>query len=77
MKAKIALDASKKPKTIDYSVVEGPAAGQTLLGIYEINGDTAKFSYSVPGNERPSDFTTAGGDGRTSSVWRREKKQNE
>ena len=71
MKANITPDAAKNPKTVDYKVVEGPYAGTTMLGIYEFDGDTVKFSYAVQGKDRPADFTTAGGDGRTSSVWRR------
>src|SRR6516225_4811693 len=41
MKAKITLDATKKPKTIDYTVLEGPNKGLVQLGIYELDGDTA------------------------------------
>lgn len=74
MKAKFALDPSRKPKTIDYQVSEGRNAGKTQLGIYELDGDTVKFCFASPGGERPSDFTTAAGDGRTCSLWTREKK---
>ncbi len=74
MKANFMLDPSKKPKSIDYRVTGGANAGKTQLGIYEINGDTVKFCFSVPGMDRPTDFTTREGDGRTSSVWKREKR---
>ena len=40
MKAKFILDASKKPKTIDYQMLEGFTKGEKQLGIYEIEGDT-------------------------------------
>lgn len=74
MKAKVTLDPSKKPKSIDYRVISGPNAGKTQLGVYELNGDTVRFCFSAPGMDRPTDFTAKAGDGRTSSVWKRDKK---
>ncbi len=70
MKAKFTLDPTKKPKTIDYSVTGGTYAGNRQLGIYELNGDTAKFCFSIPGRARPDDFSTKSQDGRTLSVWK-------
>ena len=73
MKSKITLDASKKPKTIDYDVTDGPNKGKKQLGIYELEGDTLKSCFAAPGGERPTDFTSKSGDKRTSSVWKRSK----
>jgi uncharacterized protein (TIGR03067 family) len=73
MKSKITIDPSKKPKTIDYQVIEGPTKGKKHLGIYELEGNTFKSCFGAPGAERPTDFTSKQGDGRTSSVWKREK----
>jgi uncharacterized protein (TIGR03067 family) len=73
LKAKIALDPSKKPKTIDYQMTDGFTKGKTQLGIYELEGDTFKACFSKPGDARPADFTSKPGDGRTSSIWKREK----
>jgi uncharacterized protein (TIGR03067 family) len=75
MKAKIAIDPSKKPKTIDYDVIDGPTKGKKLLGIYELDGDKLKSCFAAPDAERPADFTAKAGDKRTASVWKREKKQ--
>jgi uncharacterized protein (TIGR03067 family) len=69
MKAKFTLDPAKTPKTIDYSVTDGPYAGSAMLGIYELDGDKAKFCFSIPGKERPTEFLTKPDDGRTLSVW--------
>ena len=73
LKAKITIDPSKKPKTIDYLMTDGFTKGKTQLGIYELNGDTFKSCFAKPGAERPADFTSKPGDGRTLSVWKRTK----
>jgi uncharacterized protein (TIGR03067 family) len=70
-KAKFAIDPAKKPKTIDYEMTEGVTKGSKQLGIYEIDGDTFKSCFAKPGAARPADFIA--GDGRTLSVWKREK----
>jgi len=74
MKAKYTIDDTKKPKAIDYDVTEGVTKGQKQLGIYEIGQDTVRFCFSIPGKDRPTDFTTAQGSGRTLSVWKRDRK---
>jgi uncharacterized protein (TIGR03067 family) len=73
IKAKVALDASKKPKTIDYEMTEGFTRGKKQLGIYELDGDTFRSCFAAPGADRPTDFTSKPGDGRTLSVWTRQK----
>jgi uncharacterized protein (TIGR03067 family) len=74
-KAKFKIDPTKKPKSIDYTMTEGPTKGKTHLGIYELDGDTVKFCFAAPGKDRPTDFTAKEGSERTSSVWKREKKK--
>jgi len=73
LKAKIVIDPSKKPKTIDYDVSDGPTKGKKLLGIYEMDGDTLKSCFAAPGDERPTDFASKPGDKRTVSTWKRAK----
>lgn len=72
-RAKISLDPTKKPKTIDYAVTEGSNKGKTQLGIYELDGDTLKSCFAAPGAERPTDFTGKEGEHRTVSIWKRNK----
>ena len=74
MKATFAVNPSTKPKSIDYTITEGPDKGKKPLGIYELNGDTVRFCFAVPGNGRPSKFSTSAEDGRTLSTWKRTKK---
>jgi len=71
LKAKITIDPSKKPKTIDYDMTEGFSKGKKQLGIYELNGDTFKACFNSPGAERPTEFKA--GDGLTLSEWKRKK----
>jgi uncharacterized protein (TIGR03067 family) len=73
LKAKFSLDPSKKPKTIDYEMIDGFTKGKKQLGIYEVNGDTFKSCFAAAGAERPKDFTSQSNDGRTLSVWKRKK----
>jgi uncharacterized protein (TIGR03067 family) len=73
-KARFKIDPSKTPKTIDYDMTEGPTTGKTHLGIYERDGDTVKFCFGAPGQERPTDFTSKEGSQRTLSVWKRDAK---
>ena len=74
MKAKVVLDPGKTPKAIDYDVTDGFFKGKKQLGIYEIDGDTVKFCFAIPDQDRPTDFTAKAGSGRTLSTWKRAKK---
>ncbi len=73
LKAKFTIDPSRKPKTIDYQMIDGFTKGKTQLGIYKVDGDTFKSCFAAAGDERPKDFTSQPGDKRTTSVWKREK----
>jgi penicillin amidase len=74
MKATFTVDATKKPKTIDFTMVGGFSKGAQQLGIYELDGDTFRSCFASPGKERPTDFSTSAGDGRTFSVWKKVKR---
>lgn len=73
LKAKITLDASAKPKTIDYEVTDGPNKGKKQLGIYELDGDTAKFCLAAPGDERPKEFASKEGTKHVLTAWKKVK----
>ena len=74
MKARFTIDPSKKPKTIDYQIIDGEGKGKRRLGIYELDGDTVKFFFGAPDAERPKDFSSKLGEGQSVSVWKRNKK---
>lgn len=67
------LDASKKPKTVDVAVTEGEFKGKTLLGIYEVSGDTLRACYAPPGKDRPTEFSSKEGSGNYLYAYKREK----
>jgi uncharacterized protein (TIGR03067 family) len=71
MRAKITLDPTKTPKTIDFKVIDGPTKGKTQLGIYELTGDQLKSCFAAPDDPRPTDFDSKSGQERTSTVWKR------
>src|SRR3989442_667577 len=72
-KARITIDPSKKPKTIDYQMIDGFTKGKKQHAIYEVEGDSFKSCFGKPGAERTTDFSSKPGDGRTLSVWKRNK----
>ena len=56
------MDESKKPMTLDISIVEGDNAGQTQLGVFELKGTTMTGKLGEPGSTtRPADFTITEG----------------
>jgi uncharacterized protein (TIGR03067 family) len=69
------LDPTKKPKAIDITVAEGPLQGKTVVGIYEIDGDTQKICLALEGTERPKEFSSKADSGHLLQVFKREKKQ--
>jgi uncharacterized protein (TIGR03067 family) len=58
------IDPTKKPKTIDVTPTEGKGKGKTFHGIYQINGDEARDSFSTDNKERPTSFDT-----KANSKW--------
>ena len=67
------IDPSKKPKTIDVKTTEGGGAGQTSLGIYEVEKDTRKVCLAKPDGERPTEFVSKSGSGVILATFKREK----
>ena len=57
------LDPAKTPKQIDAVGTDGPGAGETLKGIYELTADTFKVCFADAGKDRPTAFRTTGGGG--------------
>jgi uncharacterized protein (TIGR03067 family) len=66
------FDPGKKPGQVDAVITEGQDKGSTMLGIYELKGDTIKVCFDPKGKERPTEFTSKAG--RMTATVEREKK---
>jgi uncharacterized protein (TIGR03067 family) len=67
----IALDSSKKPKQLDYSIDDEETT--TFIGIYELMGDTYKTCDVEKGkDQRPTEFKTKAKTGQI-AVWKKVK----
>jgi uncharacterized protein (TIGR03067 family) len=66
------LDSSKNPKHIDFTYTEGPQAGETVKGIYEVEGDTYKMCRGLTSEaERPTKFAAPADSGLIYVVMKR------
>lgn len=61
---RLELNPSKTIKTVNATIMRGPQKGETMLGIYAVEGDLLKVCFHVPGEERPKEFTAPAGSGR-------------
>jgi uncharacterized protein (TIGR03067 family) len=68
-----AVDPTKSPKTLDVTFGDGPDAGKTVKGIYELDGDTCKVCINLADQPRPTEFASRPGDGHALEVLRRQK----
>ena len=60
------FDFEASPVRIDITAIEGPMAGTNLKAIGEVNTNTARFSYNVPGitsDDYPSTFESTAQNG--------------
>lgn len=64
-------DDTKTPHHITMTVVAGTDDGKSAEGIYEVDGDTLKICYGLPGAERPKDFKTTTGSKENCFVLKR------
>ena len=50
------LGMTKRPKTIDMMILDGPEQGKTIEAIYSFDGDNLKLCWNEDTFERPSGF---------------------
>ena len=65
------IDASVEPMRIDIEFVEGPEAGNSSYGIYQLSGDQLTICLGVAGASRPKSFATKKGSGHALERLRR------
>lgn len=61
--ATVTVDAGTTPKTFSLHFTEGPEAGHTNFGIYELDGDEWKICLNMTGGPAPAAFATSPGSG--------------
>lgn len=73
VKGSFKLNSTKKPKELDVTTKDKDGNEITILGIYELDGDTHKVCMAPKDEPRPTDYTSTEGSGRTLIVWKRAK----
>ncbi|MBA4188400.1 MAG: hypothetical protein C0467_10385 [Planctomycetaceae bacterium] len=73
-KAKIKVDASKTPNTIDIMPSDGPEKGMTFPGIYKAEKGELTIVFLEKGSDRPKEFK-AEGDGMLMKLKKAEEKK--
>lgn len=72
-KGTLRVNPATKPRSLELISAEGPNKGKSLLGIYELDGDTFRYCVAAPGKERPASFTSTPGSGQGLYVNKRVK----
>jgi uncharacterized protein (TIGR03067 family) len=65
------IDIEEKPYKIDIEFIEGPEAGNSSYGIFELDGNAFKICLGLVGSDRPSSFATTPGSGHALEDLRR------
>ncbi len=62
---------------LDMAITAGTFRGVTMLGIYELKGDTLKVCLDTAGRDRPSEYKTSPDSGLMVATYKREKAPDE
>jgi uncharacterized protein (TIGR03067 family) len=66
------LDSGKSPRQVDFTFTEGPQKGQTVQGIYEVDGDSLRICRGMrPAVERPREFAAPSDSGLILLTYKR------
>ena len=66
-----AVDATCTPAQIDIHFQQGPEAGNTCLGLVDLDGETVRFCLALGSAGRPTAFVTTPGSGHALELLRR------
>jgi uncharacterized protein (TIGR03067 family) len=67
----LGVDPKARPRSFDLKFETGPEAGNTSLGIYELDGDSWKICMTTRGSERPREFAAPVGTGIALEILQR------
>jgi uncharacterized protein (TIGR03067 family) len=67
------IDPTTAPRSLDLLPASGPYKGMTLLGIYEVRGDSCRVCLARPGKPRPKAFESKAGSGHELFTFKRVK----
>lgn len=67
----VSFDPSTTPKSVTMIVEKGELEGKTLLGIYELDGDSLRICLDTKGQTRPTRMETDGKLDRSLSTYKR------
>jgi uncharacterized protein (TIGR03067 family) len=70
VRAAYRVDRSAVPHRMNYTLAHGPQKGKPQHGIYRLADGMLETCFARPGDERPEDFSSSAGDGRTLTVWK-------
>ena len=73
IKGNFKIDPTKKPKQSEATYTEGELKGKTVLGIYEVDGDSMRICFSISGKDRPTEFSSKPDSGHVLIVYKRDK----
>lgn len=68
----IKIDPTKKPKQSEATYTEGELKGKTVQGIYEVDGDDMRICFSLPGKDRPTEFSSKPDSGHVLITYKRD-----
>ncbi len=69
----VRLDPTKTPKEMSFVRKSGPNAGKTMVGLYDIKGDTYIFAFDPKGETTPKELSAKAGTGHLLHTWKRSK----
>jgi uncharacterized protein (TIGR03067 family) len=69
------FDPTQTPKTIDFTLTEGDAKGETFLGIYELGEKTRKLCFAPSGKPRPTEFESRPGSEHILATFERQESE--
>ena len=73
---KFTVNTAKKPKEINITKMLNDGSDTSMLGIYELDGDTLKLCFDGFGKKRPTEFKAKDGSTQSNYVLKREKKKD-